>query len=78
MKLPPTLLNTLAAAVASIGFAGCGPVETTPTTNEPTNSPGVSGPKPSGGPQENTPNPLPVNKPNKNRLPDDCPGCGMG
>jgi hypothetical protein len=75
MKLPATLLQTLAVAVASIGLTGCESAPPTEPTDTP--APSASPSEPATYPQDNTPDPDPV-KPRKNRVPQDCPGCGMG
>jgi hypothetical protein len=78
MKLPTTLLQTLAVAVASIGVAGCGSA----TSNEPTNpspAPAVVDPQGNTTPQQNAPgcDDLGI-KPKGGESLDGCPACGRG
>ena len=79
MKLPTTLLQTLALAVASIGVAGCGSA-TSNEPNEPSAPTSVSEPKAPSAPQDPPQNcgqgETEVEKP-KN-IPDGCPWCGRG
>ena len=77
MKLPTTLLQTLAAAVASIGVAGCGSA----TSNEPTNpspAPAVVDPQGNCTPQDNTPSYDLGTKPKDGDGIGACPACGRG
>ena len=77
MKLPATLLQTLAAAVASIGAAGCGSVNSNEPPTE-TPAPTVSEPNAQNKPQENPQNCPPGKTGDGNRPGYDCPGCGLG
>ena len=82
MKLPSTLLRTLAVAVASIGVAGCvpvaGDVQTPAPANEPPAAiPAAAQPTPTDA-QGNPDKCEPGNKPNKNLQRDPCPACGRG
>ena len=78
MKLPTTLLQTLAVAVASLGAAGCGSA----TSNEPTNpspsTPGVIDPQGNTTPQPNAPGCEPGNNPQGGDGLAGCPACGRG
>ena len=79
MKLPTKLLQTLAAAVASIGVAGCGSVTSGEPTNGPSQSPGVVEPQGNSTPQQNTPNCDDQGiKPKGGDSLDGCPACGRG
>ncbi len=77
MKLPTTLLQTLAIAVTSLGLAGCESVTSNAPTNETPKPSGVVEPKSPTEPQKAEPN-CPVNTPNNTRSPDSCPACGRG
>lgn len=84
MKLPSTLLRTLAVAVTSIGVAGCVPVAgdvqtPAPATDPPAATPAATEPTPTD-PRGNPDKCEPGNKPSDNVRPrrDPCPACGRG
>lgn len=77
MKRPAALLQTLAVAVASIGLAGCESAPPEEPNDAPAPSASTNPTEPASYPQDNTQNAEPV-KPRRNRVPQDCPGCGMG
>jgi len=74
MKLPASVLQSLAIAVASLGVAGCGSA----TSNETPSNPSVVEPKGGGGTPEGTPGGVPGTAPKHTFSPDDCPACGQG
>ena len=78
MRLPATLLHTLALAVSSLGAAGCGFVASRPApSTEPANP--APSTRPTSTSQPENPEPCaPAPKTEPSRGPDYCPPCGRG